>query len=223
MRVFVGYDPREAAALGVCVKSMRKHASVPLDITSLDLEWLRQGGLYTRPHEMRAGRLWDVLSNEPMSTEFSLSRFLVPYLCEFQGWALYVDCDFVFRADVAELFALAEEQYAAMVVRHHYIVRSEDKMEGQLNIAYPRKNWSSLVLFNCAHPCNRALNLHNVNNWQRRQLHAFAWLFDHEIGTLPFEWNWIELEPKAVHFTHGTPDMYGYENAAYADEYRKYL
>jgi hypothetical protein len=223
MRIFVGYDPREVPAVTVCARSLVRHASVPLDITKLDLRELRDAGLYQRPHEYREGRLWDVISNRPMSTQFAISRFLVPHLCEYRGWALYVDCDFLFRADVAELFALANERYAVMCVQHCYIPRTELKMDGQLNLAYRRKNWSSLMLWNCGHPFNRRLTPDFVNTRHRDDLHGFAWLHEWHIGALPTEWNWIEHEPRAVHFTYGTPDVAGHERAAYAEEYRGYL
>ena len=223
MQVFIGYDQREREAYRVCERSLLKQASQALNVHALDLHTLREQDLYTRPHEYRDGLLWDVISDKPMSTEFSLSRFLVPHLMGYAGWALYVDCDFLFRADVAELFALAEPAYAVMVVKHHYIVPNGRKMDGQVNRAYARKNWSSLMLFNCGHPHNRRLSLSYVNARPRDELHGFAWLHDWEIGALPFEWNWLDLKPRAVHFTHGTPSMAGYEAARYAEEYRGYL
>ena len=222
MRVFIGWDPREASAFRVCEASLRKHASAPIDVQRLDLTDLRARGIYTRAHEVREGRLWDVISEQPMSTDFAISRFLVPHLCGYKGWALYCDCDFLWRDDVAKLFALARMEYAVMVVKHKYIT-SETKMDAQINVRYRRKNWSSLMLFNCGHDFNSRLKPVMVNTWHRRDLHGFTWLHDWHIGELPFEWNWLALEPRAVHFTQGTPDVAGYENAAYADEYRSYL
>lgn len=221
--IFIGYDGRSPDAFRVCEASLRKHASRPIEVRRLDLEELRSSGLYQREHEMRDGRLWDVRSSEPMSTEFAITRFLVPYLAGYKDWALYIDCDFLWRADVAELFALASKPYALMCVKHQYLAQLGEKMNGQINVAYPRKNWSSLMLFNCAHDGNRRLTPAVVNTWHRRELHAFQWLYDWQIGSLPFEWNWLDLAPKAVHFTAGTPDLAGYENTAYADEYRSYL
>jgi hypothetical protein len=221
-RVFFGYDSRAPRAFQVCERSARKHASIPLDIRRLDLGELREAGIYTRAHELREGRLWDLLSEQPMSTEFTLTRFLVPYLAGYAGWALYADCDFLWRADLAELFALADERCALMVVKHQYLAQRGPKMNGQTNVLYLRKNWSSLMLFNCGHPSNRRLTPALVNEWHRDQLHAFQWLHDWEIGALPFEWNWLDLHPKAVHFTNGTPDLPGYEGAAYADEWGDY-
>lgn len=202
---------------------MRKHSSIRMEIRALDLAQLRKDGLYTRPHQTREGRLWDVISDEPMSTEFALTRFLVPHLMGFKGWAVYCDCDFLWRADIADLFALADPNYALMVVKHQYIAHAGLKMRNQMNVIYPRKNWSSLMLFNCGHPSNKSLTLDMVNKRHRHELHGFNWLREWELGALPFEWNWLELEPRAVHFTKGTPDLPGYEQAAYADEYRSYL
>lgn len=223
MEIYIGSDPREQRAYRVCEKSLRQHASAPLSVRSLNLASLRNADVYTRPTETRDGVLWDVISDAPMATEFAISRFLVPHLVGYRGWALYCDCDFLFRADVAELFALAREEYAVMVVKHCYIPEGGTKMDGQPNNIYPRKNWSSLMLFNCGHWANAQLTPAVVNTQTGRDLHGFAWLRDGEIGALPFEWNWLELTPRAVHFTAGTPDMPGHEAAAYADEYRSYL
>lgn len=220
---FLGFDSRAPDAFRVCEASLRAHASVPVDVHPLELAELRGLGLYTRPHEVRDGRLWDAISQEPMSTEFALTRFLVPHLMRYKGWAMYCDCDFMWRADIAELLALADPTCAVMVVKHRYLAHHGAKMQGQLNVVYPRKNWSSLMLFNCAHHANKRLNLKAVNQRHRHELHGFFWLHEWEIGSLPFEWNWLELEPKAVHFTAGTPDLPGYERSAYGDEYRSYL
>jgi lipopolysaccharide biosynthesis glycosyltransferase len=202
---------------------LRRHASIALEVHPLSLAELRAARLYRRVHQERDGRLWDVISNAPMSTEFTLTRFLVPHLARYQGWAIYCDCDFLWRADVAELMCFADPQYACMVVKHRYLPQQGEKMRGQWNVIYQRKNWSSLILWNCAHAQNMRLTPRAVNERHRDELHGFFWLHDWQIGALPFEWNWLELAPKAVHFTSGTPDLPGYEDAAYAEEYRSYL
>lgn len=222
-RVFVGYDSREETAYKVCVASMKLHAQQPVLIEPLILTTLREQGMYRREHENRNGRLWDVISAAPMATEFAISRFLVPYICKYQGWALFCDVDFLWRADVNALFDLAKPEYAVMVVKHQYIPKDGPKMDGQQNQIYYRKNWSSLMLWNCGHPSNQGLTLRYVNKATGRALHGFEWLAEREIGALPFEWNWLDLEPRAVHMTHGTPDMPGHEHTAYADEWRAYL
>ncbi len=225
MRIFIGHDSREATAFYVCMRSLCSKASEVMPVTGLYLDQLQAQGIYHRPHERREGRIWDVISGAPMSTEFALTRFLAPYLAG-SGWALFCDCDFLWRADVCELFALADPRYAVMAVKHDHQPREAVKMDGQAQLAYPRKNWSSLMLFNCDHPLNAALTPELVSSAPGRDLHGFCWLPDKAIGSLPETWNWLEgysdpaIEPKAVHFTRGTPDMPGYEHAAYAEEWR---
>lgn len=222
LRIFIGFDGRELDAYQVAEASLRKHASAALEIQPLVLEQLRWKGVYTRPHSMRDDRIFDEISGAPMATEFALTRFLVPVLAGFKGWALFCDCDFLFRSDVAELFALADESKAVMVVKHDYRPQEAVKMDGQVQTTYPRKNWSSLVLWNCAHYAH-AGQQDRVNRWKGLQLHGFDWLKDVDIGSLPGAWNWLEMEPKAVHFTRGTPDMLGYGKVAFADEWREEL
>jgi len=222
LKVFVGFDGRELAAYQVCVESLRRHASVPLEIRPLILEHLRWQGLYQRAHEVRDGVLWDVISDAPMSTEFALTRFLVPALADWKGWALFCDCDFLFRGDVAQLFALADPAYAVQVVQHNHRPAEGVKMDGKPQLAYERKNWSSLMLWNCAHP-HHAGQQDRVNRWRGLMLHQFQWLRDEQIGALPEEWNWLERRIHAVHFTRGTPDMPGYEAAEFSQEWRDTL
>lgn len=223
-QVFVGFDSREVAAYQVCVQTLRERSRRPPAVVPLLEPHLRAAGLYRRPHERRDGCLWDTLSDAPMSTEFAQTRFLAPLLCA-ADWALYCDCDFLWRADVDDLLRLADPRFAVMVVQHDYRPTATVKMDGQPQLAYPRKNWSSLVLWNCRHPAHAPL-ASVVNTWAGHRLHGFRWLDDALIGALPPAWNWLEghsaphLDPKAVHFTRGTPDMPGYENVAYADEWR---
>jgi hypothetical protein len=237
LRIFLGYDGREPAGYEVALRSLRAHATIPLQIEPLVTAHLRGMGLYWRPEEIRDGRRWDVISGAPMSTEFALTRFLVPALCDWEGWALFCDCDFLFRADIAELMALRDESKAVQVVQHQFAPLDATKMDNQFQAAYPRKIWSSLILFNCAHPAHRNLDLEDINSKPGLQLHGFTWLAQISIGALPEQWNWLEnISPttgrdyslangpiKAVHFTEGTPDMPGYENSTFADEWRSYL
>ncbi|WP_326535352.1 glycosyltransferase [Pseudorhodoferax sp.] len=223
VQVFVGFDSREAVAYEVCVQSLRERSARRLPVTPLLEPHLRATGLYRRVHERRDGRLWDRLSGAPMSTEFALTRFLVPQLAE-ADWALYCDCDFLWRADPAALFALADPRFAVMVVPHEQHVRETVKMDGQLQLAYRRKNWSSLMLWNCRHPAHAPL-AEALHRWPGRQLHGFDWLADELIGMLPEAWNWLEgysapgIDARAVHFTRGTPDLPGYEEVPYAAEW----
>jgi hypothetical protein len=228
LRVFIGYDPREAEAYRVAEHSIRRHASIRVDVQPLILDQLQQAGLYKRPTERREGRLWDGISAAPMATEFALTRFLVPHLAGYRGWALYFDCDFLWRDDVAELLAFADERYALMCVPHAHRSNSTAKMDGQVQTDYYRKNWSSLMLVNCAHLAH-AGQLDRVNRWPGLWLHQFRWTQAEDVGWLPEAWNWLEGISKplaatcAVHYTRGLPSMPGYENSAFAAEWREEL
>ena len=225
MQVFVGFDPREIAAYQVCVQSLLERCGgAPPEMRPLLEPHLRATGLYRRVHERRDGRLWDRISEAPMSTEFALTRFVVPQLAD-APWAVYCDCDFLWRADIAGLRALADPRYAVMVVPHAHAVEASVKMDGQVQLSYRRKNWSSLMLWNCRHPAH-AMLAELVNCWPGRRLHGFDWLDDASIGFLPESWNWLEghsspaIDPHAVHFTRGTPDLPGYHDVPHADEWR---
>lgn len=210
LRVYIGWDSREPEAYEVAAASLRKHASVPVWITPLRLDHLRQQGMLRRPMDHENGRMIDVISAAPQSTEFALSRFLVPFLAQ-EGWALFVDTDMVFFGDVAELIAQADPRYALMCVKHAPLDKAGVKMDGQVQLAYPRKNWSSVVLWNCGHPAHRRLTLDAVNGARGLDLHHFYWLTDEQIGELPAGWNWlVNLEPRPeplqiAHFTLGGP------------------
>ena len=224
LRVFVGYDPREALAYQVCVASLRARSSIRLEVMPLVQAHLRALGLYRRPEERRGTQAWDTISRAPVSTEFALTRFLVPRLAGFGGWALFCDCDFLWRDDVAALRDLAEPEKAVLLVKHEHRPSEAVKMDGQLQTPYRRKNWSSLMLLNCAHRAHRdGLTDAAINSWPGRDLHAFRWLDDEAIGDLPLAWNWLEgvsdpaIAPRAVHYTRGTPNLPGHEEAAYAE------
>ena len=172
LRLYVGYDSREDIAWQVCRHSVLQHASKPVEITSLKLPELRAQGIYTRPV--------DTLG----STEFTFSRFLVPALAGYRGWAVFCDCDFLWFADIADLFAQADDRYAVMVVQHDYQPKEAVKMDGKPQAAYPRKNWSSLMLFNCGHPANAALTPEVVNRETGAFLHRFQWLSDDQLSLI---------------------------------------
>lgn len=224
--VYVGWDAREQDAYEVCNASLRKRSSVPLHVVPMKHKALRNEGLFRREWRVSPeGTMIDLHDGKPFSTEFSHSRFLVPHLHK-EGWCLFVDCDFLFRADVEKLFKLADDRFAAMVVKHDFRPEASVKMDGCVQEPYQRKLWSSLVLWNCSHPKNANLTPYWVNHADGGWLHRFGWLDDEEIGSIPCQWNWIqgyEPEPLAVHFTDGVPSMPGYENTAYADEWRAYL
>lgn len=200
LRVFIGYDAREAVAYHVCAHSILTRATIPVTISPLVQPALRASGLYWRER------------GPTESTEFSLTRFLVPSLCGHAGdLAVYLDCDMLIRADLRELVTLAEEQpwKAVMVVQHDYAPRTATKMGGRPQTTYPRKNWSSMMVFR-PDRC-RALSPGYVNRASGLDLHRFAWCADEEIGGLPREWNHLvgEYPPnpgaKILHYTLGGP------------------
>jgi len=168
-----------------------------------------------------------------MSTEFALARFFVPLLAakvgRREGWAVFCDCDFLWLADIAELLDSADATEALCCVQHRHEPLEALKMDGQAQTRYARKNWSSLMLFNLAHPAHERLTLETLNGVPGRDLHRFCWLSDDEIGALPMDWNWLEGSsplgaagelPRAVHFTRGGPWMAGWENVQFADLWR---
>lgn len=211
MKVYLGFDARETQGYAVACRSLIKHARHPVTITPLNASRLAENGLLRRPTDTR-GQRYDILSNAAASTEFAISRFLVPFLAQ-TGWALFADCDVVFKEDVNELFELADDRYAVMCVKHDFDSLTGVKMDNQQQSPYPRKLWSSVMLWNCNHPANKRLSLVDVNERPGRDLHALYWLHDSEIGALPGRWNWlVGLEPEPekpaiCHFTLGTPDL----------------
>lgn len=236
--IWVGFEPREADAFAVCVKSITRRLSHDIEVRGVVLEDLIEAGKYCRPLVKRmnaAGsmQLWDEASEWWMSTEFAISRFFVPMLAK-GGYALFLDCDMLARADLVELFKIAESDPSKAVwcVQHSH---SSDgiKMDGQVQTSYARKNWSSVMVFNVEHPSNKVgLTFDALNDRPGRDLHRFFWLQDNEIGALPPEWNYLVghmdsffsvQNPKLVHFTDGVPSMKGYENCDYAFEWRAEL
>jgi lipopolysaccharide biosynthesis glycosyltransferase len=218
MKVFVGYDPREDIAYQVC-----KHSIVSkqpnADVRPLVQKELRDKGWYTRPVDKLA------------STEFTFTRFLVPELCNFEGWALFMDCDMILTTDIAELFAQADDRFAVMCVQHNYKPKEGTKMDGQTQTVYPRKNWSSVMLINCAHPSNRQLDMDLVNSLEINgaYLHRFSWIKDEEIGTLDHTWNYLVgvyddiKRPKLIHYTEGGPWFENYRNCEFHQEWKDEL
>jgi len=220
--IYVGHDPREQEAFNVTECSILRHSDNNTVVVPLKLKELRQ--FLWRPIEQKDGRMWCPISQAPMSTEFAISRFTVPLL-RTGGWAVFMDCDMLCRADIKELFDMADDRYAVMVVKHKQENGSVIKMDNQVQTFYSRKNWSSVILWNCAHKSNRNLTTYELNTWPGRDLHAFRWLQDHEIGELPQEWNHLvgvspPIEsPKILHYTLGSPNMVGYENCEFAQEW----
>lgn len=165
LRVFVGFDSREELAYEVCRHSILRHASIPVDVIPIKQQSLKNEGLYTR------------IRGPTESTEFSFTRFLTPFLAGFDGWALFIDCDFLYTADVRELAELVNDQFAVMCVHHDHSPKADTKMDGVRQTSYPRKNWSSMVLYNCSHPKNKILTPALVSSQSGAFLHrcAAAW------------------------------------------------
>tara|TARA_B100000780_G_scaffold41554_1_gene25822 strand:- start:5171 stop:6862 length:1692 start_codon:yes stop_codon:yes gene_type:complete len=217
MKVFVGWDRREDIAYQSCKQSILDTASVPVEIIPLKQKELRSSEMYWREKDKLA------------STEFTFTRFLIPELMEFDGWALFIDCDFISLHDVKYLFAQADDKYALMCAQHDYTPEEGVKMDGQQQLNYPRKNWSSMMLINCGHPSNKKLTKKLVNDptIDGKYLHRFSWLDDEEIGELSHEWNWLvgwynepkDGTPKFLHYTEGGPWFKEYSNCEYASEY----
>lgn len=226
LRIYVGFDAREPLAYDMAIASANFHSSIPCDFIGLSVDRLSAYGLIHRPVDRRNNAAYDLVSNAPQSTDFAITRFLVPHLCQ-SGWALFVDADVVFLSDPLELFNLADPRKAVMVVKHPQLTTEGTKMDGQLQQFYARKNWSSVILWNCDHPANRRLTLHDINHRPGRDLHAFYWLSDDEIGELPDEWNWLvnvrekPADPKLAHFTLGGPFTPGWKGAPYDDIWLK--
>jgi lipopolysaccharide biosynthesis glycosyltransferase len=207
----------------VARRTLRRHAP-GIPIHAIELSALREAGLYTRTMSIRDGRMWDDISGAPQATEFAISRFLTPHLAR-TGWALFVDCDVMARANVQDLFAQCDPSKAVMCVQHNYVPKDTMKMDGQLQMMYKRKNWTSVMAINCDHPANKLLTVEKINELPGRDLHALCWLKDRDIGKLDPAWNFLvgesdpKIEPKIVHFTNGVPSMLGYDKQPYADEW----
>lgn len=212
IRVFIGYDAREAIAYSVLAYSINVRASAPVCVTPLMLSQLR--GVFKRErHPLQ-------------STDFAFTRFLVPYLSGYEGWSIFTDCDMLVRDDISKLWELRDERHAVMVVKHDHQPRESVKFLGQPQTQYPKKNWSSVMLFNNAR-CT-ALTPDYVNHASGLELHQFKWLqSENQIGELPRRWNHLvgyykpTRDVSLVHYTLGGPYFDEYRECEYADEWRR--
>ncbi|WP_367026642.1 glycosyltransferase [Methylococcus sp. ANG] len=214
IRIFIGYDPREALAFSVLTHSIHVRASQPVSITPLMLTQL--GQVYRRER------------NPLQSTDFSFSRFLVPYLAGFSGWSVFMDCDMLVLEDIVELWALRDERYAVQVVKHNHVPEEEIKFLDAAQTRYEKKNWSSVMLFNNA-KC-KALTPDYVNTASGLELHQFKWLDDEAlIGEIPHRWNHLvgydspSRDVSLVHYTIGGPYFEEYHDCEYSEEWRAEL
>ena len=209
--VFVGFDPRESVAYHVCVNSIIRHSSVPVAIIPLALSLLKD---YKETHT-------------DGSNHFIYSRFLVPHLMDYNGWALFIDGDMIVRDDIVKLWELRESNKDVMVVKHDYKTHMPVKYLGAKNEDYPRKNWSSVILWNCSSFPNRKLTPEFVQKSTGAELHRFSWLDDERIGELPREWNWLpdefgaNTDAKLLHYTLGTPCFHEFATTPQADEWHR--
>ena len=217
LNIYVGYDSKEDIAYRVCKYSILKRSRSNIKITSLKLYELVAKNLYKRDIDPLA------------STEFTYSRFLVPALNNYNGWAIFCDCDFIFFEDISNILIDIDQSKAVYCVQHDYTPKEKHKMDGQKQTIYPRKNWSSFILFNCSHPSNKKLSVDLVNSETGSFLHQFKWLEDNEIGSLDERWNWLEgwtsnhsdKKPYAVHYTRGGPWFDEWQDVEFASEWIK--
>lgn len=229
LSIYIGYDSREAVCSDVLKHSISKRTNSPLKIEYLKHRDLRAKGLFKRKWSVDAltGEWIDDNDTKKFSTEFSHTRFLVPALMEYKGWALFCDSDMIFLSDIQKLFNHADDKYALMCVKHQHKPKpGAVKMDGRQQLSYNRKNWSSFVLFNCSHPSNKKLTPAEVGFMTGGDLHAFTWLKDYEIGELPFDYNYIpgvsprrgmtDGMPAVIHYTDGGPWFEECQDVAYA-------
>lgn len=213
-KVFIGYDSREDIAYQVARHSLLRHTQSNVSVHPIRQESVRELGLYTRPVDATA------------TTEFSLTRFLTPYLAaQAEGWVLFTDCDFLFTTDITNVLEGLDPAKAVYVVQHEYQPAHDIKMDGQKQTRYPRKNWSSFILFNLAHPDVQALTPDVVNSVSPAFLHRFQWVQDDaHIGSLELDWNFLEGEyerpeatPRVIHYTNGGPWFAEWQSVDFAD------
>ena len=207
IKIVVGFDPRESVAYHTFCQSIIEKSSVQISFTPLALNTLNS---YQEQHS-------------DQSNDFIYSRFLTPYLNGYKGWAIFADGDMICNVDIKDLWDLRDENKAVLVVKHDYQTKALNKYLGNKNENYPRKNWSSLILWNCGHPKHKILTPDFVASQTGKYLHRFSWLEDSEIGSLPKEWNWLAIEypvnhdAKLIHYTLGTPCFKEYKETDMAD------
>ena len=211
LNIFVGFDQKEAIAYHTFVQSIIEKSSIPISITPLAENNLDE---YSEKHT-------------DGTNKFTYSRFLVPYLMNFKGWAIFADGDMICLSDIKILKSFFDPNIAVSVVKHDYKTKYKTKYFGQKNEDYPRKNWSSVIIWNCEHPKNKILTPSFISQKEGSFLHRFKWLDDKEIGELPKTWNWLAIEYDAknkldlIHYTLGTPCFKDYANTALSKFWKK--
>jgi lipopolysaccharide biosynthesis glycosyltransferase len=217
MKIFIGWDSNQPIASEVAEYSLRRHATTDLEIFHIKKHEVQEHGIYYRPE------------GDPASTEFTYTRFLTPYLSDYKGLSMFVDSDWLFTADINELFDIAKNdpkrvETAIWVCKHpEYVPKNNVKFMNKPQLTFPRKNWSSLMIFNNEHQATRQLNPLNVSNNTPQWLHRLTWTGHHRIGSLPLEWNWLigeydklDTTPPGIHYTNGGPF-----NLVYGQDYEK--
>jgi lipopolysaccharide biosynthesis glycosyltransferase len=213
LRWFIGYDPVESITWHVMAHSLQRHSSAPISITPVALNNL-QGVLTRDRHPLQ-------------SNDFAFSRFLVPWMCNYEGWAVFTDCDMIVKDDPAKLWALRDDDFSVKVVKHNHVPSEDTKYLGNVQTKYYRKNWSSVILWNCGHPDNRILTPEFVNHSDGLDLHQFRFLKDETIGNLPKGWNHlvgfdkVNDDVKLIHYTTGGPYFDEYADCDYHQDWWK--
>ncbi len=213
MKIFIGWDSREEIAYDVCKHSILKRATIPVEVIPLKQSELRNQGIYTRPVDQLA------------STEFTFTRFFAPYLSQFDGPSIFCDSDFLWLCDAKEILNIFDPKYAVQVVQHNYIPSEHEKMDGKTQYIYPKKNWSSMIIWNSEHPSNMVLTPEFLNQAKGSTLHQFKWLKESEIGSISHKYNWLEgwyREPKdgkpsIIHYTRGNVYFKDFQDVEYGD------
>ena len=211
LKIFIGYDPREAVVYHTCVQSIIENTKFPVSIHPLHLDMF---DCYKENHT-------------DGSNAFIYSRFLIPYLCNFKDKALFIDGDMIINNDLSQLFNMFDNNYGVQVVKHDYKTKYPIKYLGSKNDDYPKKNWSSVILFNCAFPKNKILTPSLIEKAKGSYLHRFSWLSENEVGSLPLEWNYLVLEYKEkadaslLHYTVGAPCFSEYNKGKEAEVWHK--
>ncbi|MDB4138835.1 glycosyltransferase [Methylophilaceae bacterium] len=211
VKIYVGFDPRESVVYHTFIQSLIEKSTLPIEITPLAVSTLN---FYEESHQDK-------------SNDFVYSRFLTPFMSNFEGWSIYVDGDMICQADIKELLTLRDDTKAVQVVKHDYKTKAENKYLDNKNENYPRKNWSSVILWNCSHPKHKILTPEFINKQTGKFLHRFSWLEDEEIGELPIEWNWLAIEypenplAKLIHYTLGAPCFKEYRETSMAENWLK--
>ena len=207
IKMVIGFDQREAVAYHAFCQSIIERSSLPISFLPLAINTLKD---YKETHTDK-------------SNDFIYSRFLTPFLLKFDGWAIFADGDMICQADIKELWDLKDTSKALLVVKHEYETKAHQKYLGNINENYPRKNWSSVILWNCEHPKHKILTPDFIANQTGKYLHRFSWLDDEDIGELPIEWNWLAIEypenrkANLIHYTLGTPCFKDYKNSEMSD------